>query len=277
MIPLIARRAISEDYPHFERMFAELGVPDPVPAPAAFAAEIAPRTIMLEEVAAGAVVAYGFFEVLGAKALVRHVVVDREWRRRGVGRTLMTEVAARLRAAGCTGWELYVSPGNLAAIGLYEASGMRTKGTACAMEMAWHDVGRMDTALGVEARGRPVAGDGSEDDAIETAFGLGSGELARHRASGAPRVLLTLEDPGAPGDHGLGLAVFRPEFPGARPFRVRRPDLAKSLLEAIRPYRRPSHDFVRIFVDDDDLLAALLVRGGAERQLELVRMGGALD
>src|SRR5579872_6699538 len=189
MIPLVARRAISEDYPHFERMFAELGVPDPAPSPAAFATEIAPQTIVLEEVAAGAVVAYGHFEVLGgAKALVRNVVVDREWRRRGVGRTLMAELAARLRAAGCTRWELYVSPDNVAAIGLYEAFGMSSKGTASAMEIAWHDVDELGGAQRGMIRGRPVSRDGSEDAAIEAAFGMAGGEVGHHRASSPERV-----------------------------------------------------------------------------------------
>jgi ribosomal protein S18 acetylase RimI-like enzyme len=125
MIPLVARSATAEDYPQFESLFGDLGLRGDVPSAAVFARDVAPHAIMLEEVAAGAVVAYGHFVVEGGVGRVLHVAVDHEWRRRGVGRALMTEIATRLRAQGCARWALAVAPENVPAIRLFETVGLR--------------------------------------------------------------------------------------------------------------------------------------------------------
>lgn len=125
MIPLVPRQASLEDYPQFERFYADLGVPGEVPSVEAFAASIAPNAILLEEVAAGAVVAYAHFVAEAGVGRVIQVAVDHEWRRAGVGSALMTEVANRLRAQGCDRWTLDVAPDNAAAIRLFEKTGLR--------------------------------------------------------------------------------------------------------------------------------------------------------
>jgi len=134
MIPLVSRQASLEDYPQFERFYADLGERAEVPSAAEFAGSIAPHAILLEEVSAGAVVGYAHFVADGGVGRVIHVAVDREWRGAGVGRALMAEIASRLRTQGCTRWELEVSPENAAAIRFFEATGLRTVATADAAD-----------------------------------------------------------------------------------------------------------------------------------------------
>jgi ribosomal protein S18 acetylase RimI-like enzyme len=119
MIPLVPRQASFEDYPQVERFYADLDVPGAVPSADVFAATIAPNAILLEEVAAGAVVAYAHFDVDGGVGRVIHVAVDREWRSAGVGRALMAEVATRLKARGCRQWSVDVRADNAAALRLF--------------------------------------------------------------------------------------------------------------------------------------------------------------
>jgi ribosomal protein S18 acetylase RimI-like enzyme len=144
MIPLVARPVTAEDYPQFESFFGDLGLGGDLPSRAVFARDVAPHAIMLEEVAAGAVVAYGHFLVEGGVGHVLQVAVDHEWRRRGVGRALMTEIAARLRAQGCARWTLGVAADNAAAVHLFETVGLRVVGADSAGAVT-----RMEGDLGV--------------------------------------------------------------------------------------------------------------------------------
>jgi ribosomal protein S18 acetylase RimI-like enzyme len=129
MIPLVPRKASFDDYPQFERLCAEVEGVD-VPSAAEFGGRIAPNAILLEEVAAGAVVAAAHFLVEDGLGHVLLVVVDREWRRSGVGKSVMGEVAARLRGQGCTRWWLEVRSDDVAARALCAAMGLRQTGDA---------------------------------------------------------------------------------------------------------------------------------------------------
>jgi GNAT superfamily N-acetyltransferase len=269
---LRARDARPDDYATFTRMFAELKIPDPVPPPERFEREIAPHAILLEDGASP--VAYGWFFSLKELGRVIHVVVAPEARGRGVGRALMGEIARRLRMASCTRWTLNVKPDNLPAIRLYERTGMSVQHESCAMHVAWSDVARLpEGPRGVVAVA--IAPDGSEDAVLERTFAFGEGRLALLRGSEA-RVLLRLRDPATPGDVTLGAGVFDPGFPGASPFGVRSPDLARALLSAMRPHARPEHHHLSVFVEGSPALAATFAAAGAVTHQKVLRMEGLI-
>lgn len=258
-----ARAARTDDYEAFARLFAELVVPDPTPTRDVYDAQIRPHAIVLED---GEVIAYAYFVVFGDVTHVKNVVVDRAHRGKKLGRALLDEVARRARAGGSTRWYLNVKPDNAAAIRLYEGAGLRTVLASSALEIAWSDVARLPARSAIAETPRP------EDDAtIESTFGLAAGHVPSLRAS--DRVLVALRDGGAL----VGFAAFDPSFPGAAPLRLARPDLARAMLEALRPHARPEHASVRLFVEGDPRLVEALRQCGARVVLEALRMEGALQ
>jgi GNAT superfamily N-acetyltransferase len=286
---LCARPARADDYTVFTGFFAALGVPDPTPTCERYAREIMPHAILLEDTGGAtdpgrasnaaerdpAALGYAFFMPIGTLGRVMHVVVDAAARGRGVGRVLMGEIAARLRAQGATRWMLNVKPDNLPAIRLYQRVGLAVVAEGWSMNVTWDCLERLPH----DARGavaRALAQDGSEDRTVETALNLPSGTLALGR-SREGRVLLRLDDPTAAHEDPLGAAIFDPAFPGASPFRVRTPDLARALLAGIRLHARPEHDSVAVHVEGDPALAKALTDAGATTRLRMLRMEGSLD
>lgn len=61
----------------------------------------------------------------GRRGLVYHLAVEPAFRRRGVGKLLMDELEARLRARGCIRAYLLVTPDNESAMRFYEGSGWK--------------------------------------------------------------------------------------------------------------------------------------------------------
>lgn len=59
----------------------------------------------------------------GRRGLVYHLAVAEDYRRRGLGRLLMNELEARLRARGCIRVYLLVTPENQTAMRFYEGEG----------------------------------------------------------------------------------------------------------------------------------------------------------
>lgn len=266
---LRARPATPDDYPTYARLFPELGTGDPVPAAATWTAELRPTTRIYE--LAGLPVAYSYHERMRELAYVRNVVVDPAHRGRGLGRALMQLLAAELRAAGCTRWCLNVEPHNAAALRLYAGVGLRPRYRSYAVRLDWPAVDHLaadDLPLGT----CPI--DPSEDAAIEAAFTLPPGQLASLR--GKPRrVTLRLHDPD-PTAPPPGFASFDPDFPGAYPFRVARPGLARPLLIALRPHARPGTSMQLVIEDDEPLYHRLLAVGAALR-LEIAHLRGDLS
>jgi GNAT superfamily N-acetyltransferase len=261
-----ARPATAADYAHFVRFFAELGVPDPVPDPARWEADMLPQTLFLEH--EGAPIAYAMVRPLGPAAHVVHVVVDAPWRGRRVGGALMEAVVDRLRALGCTRLWLNVKADNAPALRLYERCGLRRAYRSTALTLPWADV----AALPREAT--PLAArtvDPSEDAALESAFPRLAGRLAASRQR-AGFVLVRLVDPARTDDAKLGVAAFDPAFPGASPFMVARPALAAPLLDALRAHARPGDTYLRLTAEDDEPLARALVAAGATVTFELLNM-----
>lgn len=267
---LHARPAAAADHPHFARLFPELGVDDPIPPPDRWAEVYAPDILFFED--RGEVAAYAHFQVLQGVGYVRNVVVDPRRRGQGLGRAVMDEIAARLRAAGCQRWCLNVKPTNEPAIRLYRAVGMETEYRSTALRFGWDLLARLPRpARAVTARPAGPA----EDAVLEAAFRLPAGQVAAARARPG-LVLLRLVDPAAPDDARVGFASYDPKFPGAFPFRVADPTLAAPLLEAIRPHELPGTPHMQLVVEDDDALAQLLTDAGATVRLTALHMAGAV-
>ena len=265
------RAATPGDYNRFLAFFAELGLrDDPVPDRAKWEAEWLPFTFFLEQ--EGTPVGYAVVHVLGGLGYVFHLVTDPAHRRLGVGGALMENVAARLRAAGCTHWSLNVKVDNAPALRLYERCGMTVAYRSVVMSIDWAHVAGLPRDGG-DVAVRAV--DPAEDALLEAAFQFPAGRFAQLRRSQG-RVLLRLVDQAHPGDLRVGVACFDPAFPAAFAFRAARPSLAAPLLHGIRAHARPDDVRVRIVVESDDALVAALSAAGAEVKLILLHMVGDL-
>jgi GNAT superfamily N-acetyltransferase len=261
------RPAGPADYAAFTQLVPELAVGDPIPEPAKFALEYMPNTLIAEGAEAPhPVLGYTMFHVIKDIAFVRHIVTAPEARRRGVGRALMEVVLERARAAACTTWCLNVKPSNTAAIALYEGFGMAHAFASRALLMAWSLV-EAPSASHVSAR--LIA---PEDDArVEAATRLLSGQLAMARRR-PERVLLALYE----GEAIVGATIFDPTFPGAYPFRAARPELAFTLLHALRPYARASDPTLKVVTEDQPEVADALIAAGATVLHDIMHMSGPL-
>jgi len=263
------RPARQDDYPAFVALFPELGVDEVIPDRDKWWATLGPQTLVLD--VADDVAAYVYFQILAGTGYIRHVVVHPEHRGRGLGLRLLGAVAERLRDAGCTTWCLNVKPDNAAALGLYHRVGMRTAYSSAAVRFTWDLVDRLpdnDTSLIKTCRIDPA-----EDAALERALNLPSGQLANHRRV-PTRIDLRLHDPANPHDLGLGLASFVPTFPGAFPFRVARPSLARPLLAGMRTHALPHLDHVQVVTEGDEPLLDLLVSAGARIHMTFLHLEG---
>jgi hypothetical protein len=162
-----------------------------------------------------------------------------------------------------------VKPGNTPAITLYEALGMTRAHTSRAIDMTWSAI---EAAPVVETAvtARDIA---PEDDArVETAMHLLDGQLAGARLTSG-RVLKMLEEPDG---RVVGASIFHPDFPGAYPFRVARPELALVLLRALRPHARPADAKLGIVTENQPDVADALVAQGAIVKLDILHMSGPL-
>ncbi|MCE9594715.1 MAG: GNAT family N-acetyltransferase [Planctomycetes bacterium] len=268
--PFSIRVARDDDHARFTRFFAELGVHDPVPGFERWKSAMAPTTFFVER--DGRAVGYAWYEVFGRDGYVRHVVVDAEVRRAGVGRALMHELETRLRAAGCDRWRLNVKRDNAAAIGLYRAFGMDVEHPTTVVRVPWSSVATLPrAAYTIEAR----EAESREDRALEASFDLPSGRLASSRATSNVRVLRLVDHHDA-ANPKVGIACFDPAFPGCFPFKVARPEFAHTLLVALAPFAPPDKTWIQLVVEDDVPLAKLLLARGAELVFEILHFSGAL-
>jgi len=269
--------ATPEDYPTFETLFVELATGEAPPNEAYFVREIAPNTIIARG-ADGSVAGYAFFQHFGPACYVRNLVTAPGFRRRGVGKLLMTEIAARARARGARTWELNVKAENVPAVSLYTGLGMRHRHDTIVVRLPW---ARLEGfASGAEPTSFEVRPPRAEElDAIERAFEMPSGILATNLADPAKIVRVAFRDDGA-----QALAAFDPGFPGSFPFRARTASAARALLDALRPHARPIEDAERPWRADaiqlvcegmNDVADALLA-AGATLVFRLAHLEGAL-
>ena len=198
----------------------------------------------------GRVDGYVQFHALGAIGYVRDLVVAEPAR----ASDLMLAAAAALRDAGVREWHLNARLGDEPAPELYERLGMRAEHHSIALRLPW---ARLDELPRRPATALPVSAEEEEDDDLERALGMITGQIAMARRR-ATQVLVQLRGEDC---EPLGFAAFDPRFPGARIFRVAHPAYAGPLLDALR--RHAHHDEIALVVDDDEALAELLVACGA--------------
>ena len=257
------RSATQTDYAAFATLFRELALDDPAPSVERWTSGIANDTLISER--DGLVDGYVTFYALRDAGHVRNLVVAPAARNAGIGVRLMRAAADALRARGVSEWRLNVKRDNATAIKLYEGLGMRVEHRSTVLRVRWSELDRLP---GEPATAMPV--DPDEDDDIERALGLLSGQIAMGRVRGN-RVLAQLRDAEcAP----VGFAMFDPEL-GAKPFRVARPDLAATLCEALRPHA--TLDWIQLVAENDTPLVEWFIAAGAEVRLELLHYRGTLQ
>lgn len=261
---MVIRPASADDYGAFVRLFPELHVDDPLPSPQTWAAVLAPSSVVAEE--AGTVLGYSTFNEYDDSGYVRNVVVAPEARRRGVGRALMTAVAARLREAGKTSWRLNVRLDNEAALALYDRLGFSLLYQTTVMRLPWDAVDRLPPG---DAVTRPLAPE--RDAVLEQRFELPRGQLAHSRRVG--RILI--EAVSGPDHAPLGVGVFDRLFRAAVGFRVAETEAVRPLLSALRAHAA-GEDEVTIVAEDDAELVDLLAQAGATVRDEVVQLRGSL-
>jgi GNAT superfamily N-acetyltransferase len=262
--PVRFRPAAGDDYVDFVRLCPELRTDDPIPARDVWESAIAPATWVATM--RDRVVAYCYVQEFVDTGYVRHVVVDPAVRRQGVGRLLLTTVTERLRAHGKRFWRLNVKPDNVAAIALYNALGLQAKYLGKTFRLPWSALDVLPSCGAVAKALAPP-----RDVALEDRFSLPRGQLTESRRLG--RTVFEAMSP--VGESILGLAVFNVSFPGAFPFRVVDPRVARDLLTAMR-LMVPDHETVTLVTEDDEALATLLLQVGAVLKMEIVHMTGTL-
>lgn len=268
MTELTAHAAVAADYEHYVRLFAELGVQDPVLERARWELLSMPGTVFVR--AGDQVVAYGYFQALDRVGYIRHVAVDAARRGAGVGHALMRAIAARLAEAGCSSWCLNVKEDNEPALRLYRRVGMHVAYASSFLRFAWAIVDHLPRPdRPVDAR--PV--EPGDDAAIERAFAMPARQVASARAQG--RILVWLADPSAA--IPVGFASFDPGFPGAFPFRVAHASLAAPLLAALRPHARVDLAHMQVVVEDHEELARVMAAAGAAVQMQFLHLRGELS
>ena len=259
---MVVRDACSEDYPAFARFWDQLISDQRVPDAETWNRTLRPSTLFFAE--GDELVAYALIFPFGPRGDVRQIVVDRAWRRRGVGRELMATVATRLRSAGCREWRLEVRADNAAAIALYHTVGMREL----------HAIETFRLAADAAAKLAPVRServrviDPADDAELEAHFDYGPGQLASWRAR---RPVMWMLRDGA----RIALAGFVPDFaPDCAllfPFRATTADAARELLS----WATPLPGQVELLVVDPPV-SAMLRAVGAVLHESLIEMGGPL-
>lgn len=272
MVDTIAiRNATPSDHAAFARLSLELGTDDPVPPQDRFEQEFVATTLVAER--AGAVVGYAFYRPAKDTVHLNQLVCAREARRTGVGRQLMTEVARRSRALGCSSMSLNVKRDNVPAITLYESFGLSRQFVSRALKIAWSAVEAWPSAA-TPFVGEAREVDPSDDARLETATRLAAGLLAENRAR--PGRVLKMIGPTETNDGELAVAVFDTGFPGIYPIRAPSVAHALSLVRSFREHARPSDELVHLLVEDQPAIAEGLLAHGATLKLEVLTMRGPL-
>jgi GNAT superfamily N-acetyltransferase len=262
----VTRLATTADYPIFVRLFPELHVHDPLPTAEHFQERMLPRVLLLCE--NDAAIGYTYWQRYGDTAHLVNIVTDPRVRGRGAGRALIDATRDLVARAGCTRWYLNVKRDNTPALRLYHQSGFVIEHETAALRMTWAQVDTLADAGAAEAFVVTPA----DDDAIAARFALERERLAFWRTRPTARLVALRQ-----GDALVGFAVFDPTFPGAHPFRVARPDLARALLDGCRAYADlGGRDFLHITVEANPPLRAALAAAGAVVTFELVQMGAAI-
>jgi ribosomal protein S18 acetylase RimI-like enzyme len=260
---LEVRAATPDDYELYTRAFAELKVPDPPRARERWIRANLPTTLFFEE--QGRFVAYAFFQLLEDTGYVRNMVVEPSARGRGVGRAVMLELRKRFVAAGCVRWCLNVKPDNLAAIRVYEQSGLRAVFQSRTFLVDSEVVARLPAAA-TSWHVELLTPD--EDEAVESAFGIERGLIAVRRKSPEVHVLALWNDDGVAGVACYDVERF------ANPFAVESVGAGRALLEALLPMAAGGS--IHVVANANPELDGALAEAGAEVELEFVHYRASL-
>jgi GNAT superfamily N-acetyltransferase len=261
------RPAIADDHPAYAALFRELGIDDPTPSAAQFAADLVPRTLIYER--DGAAVGYVCYNNLAGRGYIQNLVVAPWARGARIGEALMTAAARALRSRGVTGeWSLNVKVENAPAIRLYERLGLRVVYPTIVLRLSWTRLDRLPVdAAPVTAA--PVSEEHVEE--LERVLGLLAGRLGVARSRPGRTALQLRDGQGAP----VGVACLDPAQ-GAFPFAVLRPGLAAPLLRALAPHARAGDPEIKLVIEQDEALSAALIAAGAEVHLRLLHYAGPL-
>lgn len=260
------RPATPDDYPAFVTLFPELRVDDPVPDVEEWTRDIATATWIAQS--GEQVVGYCYCQELDGIGYVRNLVTAGAARRQGIGTALMGAVRSRLIARSCKRWCLNVDPKNLPAVALYRRLGFVERYQSVALRFPWDLIDSIRLAPTVATVGLLSPND---DARVEGAMELAPGILGKNRNRG----YVNLVAEGAGGT--LGVASFEPGFPGAFPFRSRRPDVALQMLRSAKQYALPQFSYMQVVIENDRALADLLIGAGATVRLEFVHYEGSLE
>lgn len=260
------RAARREDHPDFVRFQRQIGTEQSPFEIDWWDAHYRGHTFFLET-EAGEAVAYALTVPLGTRGDVRQIAVDHAWRGRGIGRQLMTEVARRLREAGCQDWHLEVRADNAPAIALYQRMGMDVLHEIRVLRIARADAERFAATRSGRLSVEPV--EPAHDAAFEQRFDLGSGQLARWRTARPQAVMWQIGE--------VALTHYMPSFlPDCGllfPFRAPDADHAAHLVAQACELGMPER--VELCAIEPAVGDALLAEGAVAYDYQL-EMGGPL-
>ncbi len=256
---MLLRPARPEDHVALARLFVELNTGDPPPDLARILDWL--PGLAVAEGPGGELWGYRYTERLDGLGYVRQLVVAPEQRDRGLGRRLMLDYAAELRASGVHRWCLNVRSHNARALHLYQQLGLRPVYAGWVLQLPWCLL--PEPAI---SRVRRV----TEDEAteLEERLNLRPGLVHRHLQIPSRRVCVI--------DDGrvLGYTSFDVFFCGAFPFVA--PDLgvAAELVWACRAFARGGSPVLRVVVERVEAQAELLLSVGATLRYGLSHMEG---
>ena len=256
------RPAGPDDYAAYVGLFGELAIPDPVPSRERFVTLAEQMRVACDD--SGRVVGYVTWRPYGALAHVVQIAVDPAHRGRRIGEQLLRHVRVEARGAGCARWYLNVKRDNAPAIRLYERCGFAFELESVVMKLDWARLPRIAV--------RDELATPDADAAIAARFRIPVERVAAFRARGSFRMVIVRDEDSAV----VGFAPFDPSFPGVPALCAARPELAATLLEAVRRHADPAFDFVRITVEGDRALANAILALGAEPTFEIVRLSAAV-
>jgi GNAT superfamily N-acetyltransferase len=266
------RKAGPGDYDLFIEFLALLKLPpgEPVRGFEGWQRDLMPKTLFLEE--RSRPVGYAVIDPQKPTSYLRQLAVRQEEQRRGLATELMLRLAERAWKGGARSWCLNVVCRNDAAIALYRKMGMTPRYATAVFRLRPEQIARLqgpDRSVLVRTLLR------EEDAATEAAWNLNPGLLAEARMV-ERRLFFCLTDPAAAHDKRIGMAIFDPAFPGAFPFRVAAPALARPLLERLWSLVPEGKSWLQLVVEDDTALATACRDADAEQILDLLHLKGPL-
>jgi ribosomal protein S18 acetylase RimI-like enzyme len=268
------RDARGDDHPHFVRLQGYLGHDLTALDEDRWTRTLAPHAFFVET-EGGEVAGYGLCFAFGERGDVRQLSVEPSWRRRGLGRQMLREMATRLRAAGCRDWGLEVDGGNAPARALYRSVGMQVVGEQKYFRAAPSGLAR---ALGpASTRFVLEVARAEEHAAIEARFALLPGKMARLREVRPNATAWILRE--APSGSMLGLVRLTPDLAPELglvfPLRADDEDAARALL-SLALSRAPDLPPTLELCAQDEVVAAALGAAGATLHATALEMRGPL-